>query len=135
MRILFCNKYNFPFSGTEVYLFELMDLLRAKGHVVELFSMADPRGGPWQYQQDFVPHLDFKSERTLWQQAGLAGHAIYSIDARKRLKRVLDDFRPFQRRINHVGMLFEQRAHGFRVPVPDRIHQPKIGSRGQPSRQ
>jgi len=102
MRILFCNKYNFPFSGTEVYLFELMDLLRAKGHVVELFSMADPRGGPWQYQQDFVPHLDFKSERTLWQQAGLAGHAIYSIDARKRLKRVLDDFRPDVAHVRNV---------------------------------
>ncbi len=31
MRILFCNKYNFPFSGTEVYMFELMELMRARG--------------------------------------------------------------------------------------------------------
>ena len=28
MRILYCNKYNFAFSGTEVYLFELMELMR-----------------------------------------------------------------------------------------------------------
>ena len=46
MRILFCNKYNYPFSGTEVYLFEAMELLRARGHEVALFSMADPRGSP-----------------------------------------------------------------------------------------
>ncbi len=32
MRILFCNKYNYPFSGTEVYLFEAMELLRSRGH-------------------------------------------------------------------------------------------------------
>ena len=46
MRILYCNKYNYPFSGTEVYLFELMELMRAQGHEVALFSMADPRGEP-----------------------------------------------------------------------------------------
>ena len=40
MRILFCNKYNYPFSGTENYLFELMELMRERGHEVALFSMA-----------------------------------------------------------------------------------------------
>jgi hypothetical protein len=61
MRILFCNKYNFAFSGTEVYLFELMDLMRSHGHEVALFSMADPRGEPTKYDQHFVPAINFKS--------------------------------------------------------------------------
>src|SRR5947199_10169660 len=39
MRILFCNKYNFRFSGTEAYLFGLMKLLESAGHEVALFSM------------------------------------------------------------------------------------------------
>ena len=60
MRILFCNKYNYAFSGTEVYLFEAMELLRSKGHEVALFSMADPRGSPTPYDHHFVPHVDFK---------------------------------------------------------------------------
>jgi len=30
MRILYCNKYNFGFSGTETYLFETMELMRAR---------------------------------------------------------------------------------------------------------
>ena len=34
MRILFCNKYNYAFSGTEVYLFELMELLLRRGAMV-----------------------------------------------------------------------------------------------------
>ena len=62
MRILYCNKYNYPFSGTEVYLFELMELMRAQGHEVALFSMADPRGEPTPYDRHFVPHIDFKTK-------------------------------------------------------------------------
>ena len=49
MRILYCNKYNFPFSGTEMYLFELMELMRAQGHaacalgnVIDFFGHAVP---------------------------------------------------------------------------------------------
>jgi hypothetical protein len=60
MRILYCNKYNYAFSGTEVYLFEAMELMRSKGHEVALFSMADPRGNPTAYDHHFVPHTDSK---------------------------------------------------------------------------
>ena len=41
MRILYCNKYNYRFSGTEQYLFDLMDGMREHGHDVALFSSAD----------------------------------------------------------------------------------------------
>jgi len=43
MRILYCNKYNFEFSGTEKYLFDLMRLVRQNGHAAALFSMAGPK--------------------------------------------------------------------------------------------
>jgi len=46
MKILYCNKYNFRFSGTENYLFDTMDLMRARGHQAALFSMRDSRGEP-----------------------------------------------------------------------------------------
>jgi glycosyltransferase involved in cell wall biosynthesis len=95
MKILFCNKYNFPFSGTEVYLFQLMDLLRSHGHEVALFSMADPRGGPTEYDRYFVPHIDFKQSRLgLLERAKLGSHAIYSRDARRRLWEMIAAFRP-----------------------------------------
>lgn len=95
MRILFCNKYNFPFSGTEVYLFELMELLRSHGHEVALFSMADPRGKATRFDQHFVPLTDFKNSSKAWlTRVQQAGHAIYSTDARVRLKRLLAEFLP-----------------------------------------
>jgi glycosyltransferase involved in cell wall biosynthesis len=95
MRILYCNKYNFPFSGTEVYLFELMKMMRAQGHEVALFSMADPRGQATPYDQHLIPLVDFKkADIGVLGRAKLAAHAIYSHDARRRLRRMIADFQP-----------------------------------------
>lgn len=63
MRILYCNKYNFPFSGTEVYLFELMKMMEQRGHQVALFSMHDPRGKPSEYDEFLVPKVDSRTLR------------------------------------------------------------------------
>jgi glycosyltransferase involved in cell wall biosynthesis len=102
MRILYCNKYNYPFSGTEVYLFELMELMRVQGHDVALFSMQDARGQSGPYDQHFVPHIDFK-EKSSWPR-GLqkAGHAIYSTVARKKLRAMIEDFRPDVAHIRNI---------------------------------
>src|SRR5438105_15759001 len=87
MRILYCNKYNFAFSGTEVYLFELMDLMRSHGQEVALFSMADPRGEPTKYDQHFVSAIDFKHPNSgLLSRAKRAAHALYSQEARQKLR-------------------------------------------------
>ena len=39
MRILYCNKYDYPFSGTESYLFDLIRRMDQRGHETALFSM------------------------------------------------------------------------------------------------
>jgi glycosyltransferase involved in cell wall biosynthesis len=122
MRILYCNKYNFPFSGTEVYMFELMELMRAQGHEVALFSMADSRGQPTPYDQYFVPHIDFKRPPHGWiARAKLAAHVIYSVDARRRLRKVIAAFRPDVAHVRNIyhhlspSILWELKAQG--VPV------------------
>jgi glycosyltransferase involved in cell wall biosynthesis len=94
VRILFCNKYNYPFSGTEVYLFEVMKLLRSHGHEVALFSMADPRGQPTPYDKHFLPHIDFKSSKGWIRRVRLAANAIYSLEARERMRAMIADFHP-----------------------------------------
>ncbi len=122
MKILFCNKYNFPFSGTEVYLFELMDLLRAQGHEVALFSMKDARGQPTPYDQYFVPHVDFKApNHGPWARTRLAAHAIYSTEARRRLRMMLAAFQPDIAHVRNIyhhlspSILWELKAQG--IPV------------------
>ena len=94
MRVLYCNKYNYPFSGTEVYLFELMELMRSHGHEVALFSMADPQGEQTLYDRHFVPHVDFKAHWSWYRWPQQAVQAIYSREARRRIRAMIRDFQP-----------------------------------------
>src|SRR5581483_1644453 len=94
MRILFCNKYNYAFCGPEGYLFELTDLLRARGHEVALFAIAH---GPKEFcgtDSHLTPWVDFKMGHALWEKVRLAGHAIYSTEARRQLRKLIAEFRP-----------------------------------------
>src|SRR5690349_8280786 len=121
MRILFCNKYNYAFSGTEVYLFELMELLRTHGHEVALFSMADERGPQTLQDAHSVPYVDFKSMSGRWRRARQMPRAIYSPEARQKIRGMIREFRPDVAHVRNIyhhltpSILWELKAH--RVPV------------------
>jgi glycosyltransferase involved in cell wall biosynthesis len=66
--------------------------MRTQGHEVALFSMADPRGEPTPYDRHFVPHIDFKNAASWWGKAKQAAHAIYCLDARRRIRAMVADF-------------------------------------------
>ena len=130
MRILYCNKYNYPFSGTEVYLFELMELMRQHGHQVALFSMADARGEATPFDRHFVPHVDFKAGAEWWQRPRQVGHAIYSMDARKRIRAMIEEFRPEVAHVRNIyhhlspSILWELKAQN--VPVVYHLNDFKL---------
>ncbi|HEY1264594.1 MAG TPA: glycosyltransferase family 4 protein, partial [Terriglobales bacterium] len=122
MKILYCNKYNFVFSGTEAYLFQAMELMRAHGHEAALFSMADPRGNSLPHEQHFVPRIDFQAaDLGFVDKARLAAHAIYSREARASLRRMIADFRPDVAHVRNIyhhlspSIFWELKAQ--RVPV------------------
>jgi glycosyltransferase involved in cell wall biosynthesis len=121
MRVLYCNKYNYRFSGTEVYLFELMELMRSNGHEVALFSMEDERGERTPYDRHFVPHLDFKGQLSWQQKVRGAAHMIYSTEARRRIRAMIKEFRPDVAHVRSIyhhlspSILWELRAQN--VPV------------------
>ena len=129
MRILFCNKYNYPFSGTEVYLFELMELLRSRGHEVALFSMAAERdeGGA---REHLVAHIDFKGRGGIALHARRAAHAIYSTESRRKMRAMIQDFRPDVAHVRNIyhhlspSILWELKAQ--RVPVLYHINDFKL---------
>src|SRR5262249_23144205 len=130
MRILFCNKYNYPFSGTEVYLFELMELLRSRGHEVALFSMAANQGEVGSGPQ-LVSHIDFKISGTgVWRQARQAAHAIYSTESRSKIRAMIHDFRPDVAHVRNIyhhlspSILWELKAQG--IPVLYHINDFKL---------
>jgi glycosyltransferase involved in cell wall biosynthesis len=130
MRILYCNKFNFPFSGTEVYLFELMKLMRSQGHEAALFSMADSRGEPTPYDHTFVPHIDFKAPASVWKKTKHVAHAIYSVEARRRIRDMIREFRPDLAHVRNIyhhlspSILWELKAQG--VPVVYHLNDFKL---------
>jgi len=131
MRILYCNKYNFAFSGTEVYLFDLMELMRTKGHTVALFSMADPRGQPTKYDRHFLPLVDFKNAgHSIIGGAKLAVRAIYSGDARVRLRNMIAEFQPDVAHVRNIyhhlspSILWELKAQN--IPVIYHVNDFKL---------
>ncbi|HEY1802686.1 MAG TPA: glycosyltransferase family 4 protein [Terriglobales bacterium] len=130
MRILYCNKYSFPFSGTEAYLFELMDLMRAQGHEVALFSMAGGTGEKQhRFQHNFVPQVDFKSGG-LWSSVKAAGRAIYSWKARRCLRQMIREFKPDVAHVRNIyhhlspSIFWELRAH--KIPVVYHLNDFKL---------
>jgi glycosyltransferase involved in cell wall biosynthesis len=130
MRVLYCNKYNYRFSGTEVYLFELMELMRSNGHEVALFSMADERGEPTPYDRHFVPHIDFKGQLSWPQKVRGAAHIIYSTEARRRIRAMIKEFRPDVAHIRSIyhhlspSILWELRAQN--IPVVYHLNDFKL---------
>ncbi|MGB0012871.1 MAG: glycosyltransferase family 4 protein [Candidatus Sulfotelmatobacter sp.] len=130
MRILYCNKYNFSFSGTEAYMFGAMDLLRSRGHTVALFSMADPRGAATPYDHNFVPHKDFKNQKGLFHKARLAAQAIYSFEARRKIRGMIAEFRPDIAHVRNIyhhlspSILWELKAQN--VPVVYHVNDFKV---------
>ncbi|MGH9513860.1 MAG: glycosyltransferase family 4 protein [Terriglobales bacterium] len=130
MRILYCNKYNFPFSGTEAYLFEAMEMMRSRGHEVALFSMKDARGEPTPYDRHFVNQVDFKSRGGPVHQARLAARAIYSFEARRKLRGMIEAFRPDVAHVRNIyhhlspSVLWELKCRG--IPVLYHVNDFKL---------
>ncbi len=96
--------------------------MRSRRHDVALFSMADPRGDSTPYDRHFVSNIDFKSPTVgLLARVRKAAHAVYSTEARRKLRNMIADFRPDVAHVRNIyhhlspSILWELRAQ--KVPV------------------
>ena len=95
MRVLYCNKYDYPFSGTEAYLFELIRQMNERGHTTALFSMDHGHASAFAGRSYRIPRVDFKDpDAGLLKKARMAAHALYSTSARRAMRACLDDYDP-----------------------------------------
>ncbi len=92
--------------------------------------MADPRGEPTPYDQHFMPHVDFKGASGLWQKTRKAAHAIYCIEARRRIRAMIREFHPDVAHVRNIyhhlspSILWELRAQD--VPVVYHVNDFKL---------
>jgi glycosyltransferase involved in cell wall biosynthesis len=131
MRVLYCNKYNYLFSGTEAYLFDLIRRMDERGHETALFSMDHGRASSFAGRSYLIPYLDFKDPgASLPKKVRMAAHALYSPSARRRMRACLGDYAPDLAHVRGIyhhlspSILWELKRQG--IPVIYHLNDFKI---------
>lgn len=86
------NKFLYPNGGSETYIFKLGEYLKYKGHDVEYFGMNHEEKVVGNTANSYTSNMNFhtsKMEKLLY-----PIKIIYSREARKKIRKVLDNFNP-----------------------------------------
>jgi glycosyltransferase involved in cell wall biosynthesis len=124
MRILLVNARFHPGGGDSTYLFNLADLLEREGHQIACFAMQDDRNLPDPNSDLFVSNIDFRNlnkTKDLANGIKVLKRSIYSTEARRKFRILLDRFHPDIVHLQNIGsqitpsILFEAKKHNLPV--------------------
>lgn len=93
MKVLFINKFLHPNGGSETYIFKLGDYLISQGHEVQYFGMEHEGRIVGNRVEVYTSDMDFHGGSKL-AKLTYPIKTIYSAEARKKIRCVLDDFQP-----------------------------------------
>lgn len=122
MKILLVNKFHYIKGGSETYYFGLAALLRQKGHEVIFFSMQDEQNFPCDQKNYFVGHVDFNAHMSLARQVKAGLKMLYSFEAGKKFKKLLEDEKPDLIHLN----IFQSQLTGSIVDVAYKMGIPMV---------
>lgn len=92
MKVLIVNKFLYPNGGSETYIFKIGKQLAEKGHEVQYFGMEHEGRIVGNRMESYTSSMDFhtgKIGKLLY-----PFKIIYSLEARRKLRPVLEDFAP-----------------------------------------
>lgn len=101
MKILMVNKFLYPRGGAESYMLKLGAYYAALGHEVQYFGMYDEKNTVGNSSCVYTQNIDFHSgsmKKLLY-----PFKIIYSFEAKKKIGRVLDVFRPDVVHLNNIN--------------------------------
>ena len=93
MKILMINKFLYPNGGSETYIFKLGAYLQSQGHSVEYFGMEHEGRVVGNRVGAYTASMDFHGGSGLGKLL-YPIKTIYSAEARRKIRRVLEDFQP-----------------------------------------
>lgn len=102
MRILMVNKFLYPRGGAETYVIKLGRALEAQGHAVQYFGMDHPDRVVGNRAGAYTANMDFHGGSVL-KKLGYSLRILYSAEARRKIRRVLEDFQPDVCHINNFN--------------------------------
>ena len=129
MKILLVNKFLYPNGGSETYIFELGKELVRQGHEVQYFGMEHEGRVVGNHAESYTSNMDFHSgklDKLLYPLK-----IVYSVEARQKIRKVLDDFSPDVVHLNNINfqltpsIIYEIRAwekHNHRVRIVFTAH-------------
>lgn len=93
MKILMINKFLHPNGGSETYMFSLGECLQARGHEVQYFGMEHEGRIVGNRVNAYTSNMDFHGG-SLPKKLTYSVKTVYSAEARKKLRLVLEDYQP-----------------------------------------
>ena len=148
MKILMVNKFLYPKGGSETYIFKVGKQLMKAGHEVQYFGMDHPKRVVGNHAESYTSEMDFHTGKL--QKILYPARILYSIEARKKIKKVLEEFSPDIIHLNNFNFqltpsiiyeikLYEKKAgkrivifytaHDYQLICPN--HMMKIPSTGE----
>lgn len=100
MKVLMVNKFLYPKGGAETYTFSLGKILENNGNEVQYFGLNNDKNIVGNRIGAYVDDMDFstgirKNIRALFR-------IIYNFQAKKQIRRVLEDFEPDVVHLNNI---------------------------------
>ena len=102
MKVLMINKFLYPNGGSETYIFKIGEWLEKNGHEVQYFGMEHTGRCVGNRVNAYTSDMDFHGGSIL-SKLTYPIKTIYSSEARKQIRKVLDDFKPDVCHINNFN--------------------------------
>jgi glycosyltransferase involved in cell wall biosynthesis len=91
-KILSINNYHYRRGGSDVVYLDHAALMEEQGWRNGFFSMNHPKNFDTPWSQYFIDEIEFGHAYSIGQKLSMAAKVVYSFEAQKKLKRLLQDF-------------------------------------------
>jgi len=129
MKILMVNKFLYPKGGSETYILKLGNFLESLGHTVQYFGMEHPERCVSNSAEQYTSDMDFHTANII-KKINYSLKTVYSSEARKKIKIVLEDFKPDIVHLNNINfqltpaIIYEIKKHN--IPIVQTVHDVQI---------
>jgi len=130
MKILLINKFLYAKGGDAVCTLSMGCLLRSKGHEVVFWGMGHASNPDYSHKELFVSYIDFNKPGGIGRQLKTAVNILYSFEAKKKMDRLLRQFKPDIVHLNNFAhQISPSILHVFerhKIPIIMTMHDYKL---------
>jgi len=129
-KLLSVNSYHYRRGGSDAVYLDHAGLMEELGWENAFFSMHHPKNYPTPWSKYFIDELEFGNDYSAVQKLVMASKVIYSFEAQRKLKQLLEDYKPD---IAHLHCIYHHQSPSILstlskagVPIVMTAHDLKI---------